>query len=40
MYEDFIYYGYNADKVAEPGVAGTNGYLVLSEHQAGELTAR
>ena len=30
MYEDFIYYGYNADKVAEPGMAGTNGYLVLS----------
>ena len=30
MYEDFIYYGYNAEKVAEPGIAGTNDYLVLS----------
>jgi peptide/nickel transport system substrate-binding protein len=30
VYEDFIYAGYNADKVAEPGFAGTNGFLVLS----------
>jgi peptide/nickel transport system substrate-binding protein len=29
VYEDFIYYGYDADKVAEPGLAGNNGYLVL-----------
>jgi peptide/nickel transport system substrate-binding protein len=31
LYEDFIYAGYNADEVAEPVFAGTNGYLVLSE---------
>lgn len=31
VYEDFIYYGYNAKTVAKPGMAGTNGYLVLSE---------
>ena len=30
VYEDFIYYGYNAEKVSEPGMAGTNGFLVLS----------
>ena len=30
VYEDFIVYGYNAEKVAEPGMAGTNGFLVLS----------
>ena len=30
MYEDFIYYGYNAKKVSEPGLAGTSGFLVLS----------
>jgi peptide/nickel transport system substrate-binding protein len=29
-YEDFTYFGYNADKVAEPSFAGTNNYLVLS----------
>ena len=38
VYEDFTYAGYNADKVAEPKCAGTNNYLVLSEHHAGELT--
>jgi peptide/nickel transport system substrate-binding protein len=32
-YEDFTYYGYNADKVAEPAFAGTNNYLVLSAVQ-------
>ena len=32
-YEDFIYFGYNKDKVAEPKFAGTNGYLVLSAIQ-------
>ena len=30
VFEDFTYTGYNADKVAEPSFAGTNGYLVLS----------
>jgi peptide/nickel transport system substrate-binding protein len=30
VYEDFTYYGYNADKVAPPQFAGTNNYLVLS----------
>jgi peptide/nickel transport system substrate-binding protein len=30
VYEDFIYFGYNAKKVSEPGLAGTNGYLVLN----------
>jgi peptide/nickel transport system substrate-binding protein len=30
VYEDFIYVGYNADKVGEPVLSGTNGYLVLS----------
>jgi peptide/nickel transport system substrate-binding protein len=30
VYEDFIHFGYNADKVSEPGLAGNNGYLVLS----------
>ena len=30
VYEDFIYYGNNAEKVSEPGMAGTNGFLVLS----------
>ena len=30
VYEDFIYTGYNADKVAAPGFAGNNGFLVLS----------
>jgi peptide/nickel transport system substrate-binding protein len=33
IYEDFTYYGYNADKVAAPVFAGTNNYLVLSEIQ-------
>ena len=33
VYEDFTYYGYNADKVAEPAFAGTNNYLVLSSIQ-------
>jgi len=33
VYEDFIYYGYNDEKVAEPKFAGTNGYLVLSAVQ-------
>jgi peptide/nickel transport system substrate-binding protein len=31
VYEDFIYMGYNADKVAEPSFAGTNGWFVLSD---------
>ncbi|MCZ2839394.1 ABC transporter substrate-binding protein [Modestobacter sp. VKM Ac-2985] len=31
VYEDFTYYGYNADKVAEPPFAGANNYLVLSD---------
>src|SRR3954447_6097981 len=30
VYEDFIYMGYNADKVTAPSFAGTNGFLVLS----------
>jgi peptide/nickel transport system substrate-binding protein len=30
VYEDFTYYGYNADKVAAPVFAGTNNFLVLS----------
>ena len=30
VYEDFIYIGYNADKVSEPVLSGTNGYFVLS----------
>jgi len=30
VYEDFIYAGYNSDKVAEPSFAGTNGWIVLS----------
>jgi peptide/nickel transport system substrate-binding protein len=30
VYEDFLYIGYNADKVAEPSFAGTQGYFVLS----------
>jgi peptide/nickel transport system substrate-binding protein len=30
VYEDFTYYGYNAEKVGEPAFAGTNNYLVLS----------
>ena len=34
VYEDFTYSGYNADKVAEPGFAGTNNYLVLCEHHS------
>ena len=33
VYEDFSYYGYNAEKVAEPAFAGTNNYLVLSAIQ-------
>jgi peptide/nickel transport system substrate-binding protein len=33
VYESFTYYGYNADKVAEPSFAGTNNYLVLSAIQ-------
>jgi peptide/nickel transport system substrate-binding protein len=33
VYEDFTYYGYNAEKVAEPSFAGTNNYLVLSSVQ-------
>jgi peptide/nickel transport system substrate-binding protein len=33
VYEDFTYFGYNADKVAEPAFAGTNNYLVLSAVQ-------
>jgi peptide/nickel transport system substrate-binding protein len=33
VYEDFTYYGYNAEKVAEPSFAGTNNYLVLSAIQ-------
>jgi peptide/nickel transport system substrate-binding protein len=33
VYEDFIYLGYNADKVAEPSFAGTNGWIVLSDLQ-------
>ena len=33
VYEDFTYYGYNADKVAEPAFAGENNYLVLSAIQ-------
>ncbi len=32
-YEDFTYFGYNADKVTEPSFAGTNNYLVLSAIQ-------
>ena len=31
IYEDFTYYGYNADKVSEPSFAGTNNFLVLSD---------
>jgi peptide/nickel transport system substrate-binding protein len=30
LYEDFTYYGYNADKVAEPSFAGENNWLVIS----------
>ena len=30
VYEDFIYMGYNADKVGKPSFAGTNGWFVLS----------
>jgi peptide/nickel transport system substrate-binding protein len=30
VYEDFIYMGYNADKVSKPSFAGTNGWFVLS----------
>jgi len=30
LYEDFVYMGYNAEKVAAPSFAGTNGFLVLS----------
>ena len=30
VYEDFTYTGYNKAKVAEPGWAGANNYLVLS----------
>jgi peptide/nickel transport system substrate-binding protein len=30
VYEDFIYVGYNADKVSEPVLSGTNGYFILS----------
>jgi len=30
VYEDFLYTGYNADKVAAPEYAGTSGFLVLS----------
>ena len=30
IYEDFIYTGYNAKKVAVPAYAGTNGWLVLT----------
>jgi len=30
VYEDFLYTGYNADKVAAPKYAGTSGFLVLS----------
>jgi hypothetical protein len=33
VYEDFIYFGYNADKVEEPVLSGTNGYFVLSGMQ-------
>jgi len=33
VYEDFIYFGYNADKVKEPVLSGTNGYFVLSGMQ-------
>jgi peptide/nickel transport system substrate-binding protein len=33
VYEDFTYYGYNADAVAEPSFAGTNNFLVLSAIQ-------
>jgi peptide/nickel transport system substrate-binding protein len=33
VYEDFTYYGYNADNVSEPAFAGTNNYLVLSSIQ-------
>jgi peptide/nickel transport system substrate-binding protein len=33
VYEDFIYFGYNADKVEEPVLSGTNGYFVLAGMQ-------
>jgi peptide/nickel transport system substrate-binding protein len=33
IYESYIYYGYNAKKVAKPSYAGTNGFLVLSSLQ-------
>jgi peptide/nickel transport system substrate-binding protein len=33
VYDAFTYYGYNAEKVAEPAFAGTNNYLVLSAVQ-------
>ncbi|MGY1602280.1 ABC transporter substrate-binding protein [Geodermatophilus sp. SYSU D00815] len=33
VYEDFTYYGYNAEKLAEPAFAGANNYLVLSAIQ-------
>jgi peptide/nickel transport system substrate-binding protein len=33
VYEDFTYFGYNADKVAEPSFAGTNNYLSLASIQ-------
>ena len=32
-YEDFTYFGYNPEKVAEPSFAGTNNYFVLSSIQ-------
>jgi peptide/nickel transport system substrate-binding protein len=34
VYEDYIYFGYNAKKVSEPGLAGTSGYLVLPSIKA------
>ncbi|MGY1835988.1 ABC transporter substrate-binding protein [Blastococcus sp. SYSU DS0510] len=33
VYEDLTYYGYNADKVAEPSFAGANNWLVISSIQ-------
>jgi peptide/nickel transport system substrate-binding protein len=33
VYEDFTYFGYNADTVAPPEFAGTNNYLVLKAIQ-------
>lgn len=30
VYEDYVYYGYNPNKVAEPVYSGTNGYPLLS----------